>query len=292
MKKISNKFGIRKISLNDQDHMQGAYSESLTALGYAIGSLSFPVILYGCTVIQAGDVYNVEKGAIFYQGEIYQVPAHNINIGTEPKWAIFHFVDTSINPSTVSYLSGGDAPVHLDNAFKLQETGITLWSQIRKIEHVLFNKLAAIGDVLIRGVEVDDFFDSTGLGKPYTRYEGWAYMNGNNGTIGSQQRVAVGVDLTNGEYNAIGKYGGANKVKITANQSGVREHFHEGEFGGDISYDSGSSGGRSPQKGGMKDTAGIKNVDNVAGRNGPQDALEDHENRMPFFTIRYLIKVA
>lgn len=60
-------------------HLQAAYQEALMSIGQClVGSGFNPAIMYvlfGCVNTGSGSTFNMSEGAVFFNGEIYQVPA-------------------------------------------------------------------------------------------------------------------------------------------------------------------------------------------------------------------------
>lgn len=303
MKIIKNKLGIRKMSLNDQDHMQSGYAEGLGSLGNALINVSDPVILNGCLITKVGTSYSISDGSIFYQSEVFQLRAKNsLNFPSDPFFDKFQFVNTLVNPATVTYQSGGDAAVHLENEFKLNTTGIVRWDQIRRVEWVLKNKLSWIGKLELSAVDISDF-DNTGLGKLYTAFESWAICNGSNGTIDMGGIVPIGknngtalADVRDvGDYNVIGALVGKKDIKLTAAQSGVDSHTHDPhpDHSSPIppwKYKNGINSDVIGNDGSGGDWTAMPTTGDVSA--GARDANQAHENRQPSRVVVYIQKVA
>lgn len=101
-----------------------------------------------------------------------------------------------------------------------------------------------------------------------------------------RSRFIVGYNPTDSDYSAIAKKGGAKNVTLTALQSGLPEHVHEFRWG---SYS--SSGGTAEAnritRGTSNPRTGVKNTELSAA----QDAAQAHENRPPYYTLAYVMRV-
>lgn len=297
MKKIQNHFGIRNIALNDIELMQTATVEGFEALCKSLINIAAPVRLSGGPVVKVGTTYTIPASVFYYQGEMYRCAADTKTFTTPPSWKVTQQAPPTVtvdgSPVTyqgVQHVSGGERQVYVENTFALGNDGtIANWDLVREIDHVLFNKINKIGDVMMQAVANTDF-DNTGLGKLYTRWEGWALMNGANSTIDMGGFFPVGQKDAVVDYDTIGDTGGAANVLLTAAQSGLREHAHRVQIAtapGSEALAPASTSGTSPAI-----SSGSLAADNVAGRNGAQPALEPHENRPPFKTLRFIQKIA
>jgi microcystin-dependent protein len=92
-------------------------------------------------------------------------------------------------------------------------------------------------------------------------------------------RFLVGYDPGDSDYDELNStmIGGAKEVTLTAAQSGLPAHTHT-QFG-TTGANEGASGG------------GAANGTSNTGANTAQDASQAHENRPPYMTINYLIRV-
>lgn len=286
MKNVLFYTGIHRFSLDDLVHMQEGYSESLTSIAKALININSPVILTGCVVTVASQNYSVTAGAVFYNGEIYQVDAHAINSATVPNWVT---ETTWRNNDPVLYKDGISHNVHQINKIKLDSVaGISQWNQIRRFEHVLWNNISDVGDVVMQVVASADF-DGTGLGKSYTRWEGWALMNGQNGTMDMGGFFPVGQKTSDPDFDTIGDTGGSKTVSLTESQMPDHAHTYEGvnTVGSGGEWVGGNAGSGSTY-------ARATKTSNFTGGSGAQSAGagQPHENLPPFKTLRFVQKIA
>lgn len=112
--------------------------------------------------------------------------------------------------------------------------------------------------------------------------------NGNNGvpvngvTIPDLRKFfLVGYDPNEPDYNTIGKTGGLEEVLLTGYQSGVQPHTH------DIPNYTGTVDGTGSQQG-IKPTGTTKLKTSLS---DAKAALSAHENRPPYYTVAYIIRV-
>lgn len=104
-----------------------------------------------------------------------------------------------------------------------------------------------------------------------------------------RQRFIAGYDSSNYNYNTVGKTGGKEAVTLTANQSGVGSHSHwyacDDETKNITGYELSNYIELRHGPGG--------NGEGGVGRTSPESrgAYEAHENRPPFYTLAYIIRV-
>jgi hypothetical protein len=133
MKFLQNKLGVHQLSLFDLDVIQAESTEGLSAICKALAGNS-SLILFGCEVTKSGNFYTWTAGAIYHQGEIYQVDASNapLNSTSTPYWKIYTvnikptFVNNILNILTgdypVRHLLGGNFIIHKEKKVTLGNT--------------------------------------------------------------------------------------------------------------------------------------------------------------------------
>lgn len=83
-------------------------------------------------------------------------------------------------------------------------------SKVRNVLTAIQNEvwvLNEVKDIALSTSAISSYFDSTGLGKPNTLYDGFAICNGQNSTWNLQGRVSIGYDNSN--YPTVGASGGS-----------------------------------------------------------------------------------
>jgi microcystin-dependent protein len=107
---------------------------------------------------------------------------------------------------------------------------------------------------------------------------GWALCDGTDGTPNLGKMFIVGYDAGDVDYNAIGNTGGTKTHTLTIGEMPSHDHAMPDDYG-----EAGSSGhvasGGSSHEGAITDRTG------VAGGGAA------HENRPPFYTLAYIIKL-
>jgi microcystin-dependent protein len=184
---------------------------------------------------------------------------------------------------------------------------------------VLRDKINAIVDVVnnivsvpIGGIEMyygspadSAKWNSDGIGIADTQYEKFALCLG-QGIPGSmlqdgsgasvsitpdfRGRFPAGYDTGNAKFPSIGVTGGEEEVTLTSQQSGIRDHVHNTwSNDGATSYDGGSSGNSSPTVADQV-SGPVLNVDGNPALDGPQNAVDAHENLPPYLATGFIIR--
>lgn len=129
---------------------------------------------------------------------------------------------------------------------------------------------------------------------------GWALCDGRNGTPDLRGRFVVGYDSTDTDYNTVSKLGPthtdadgtftgtstqeAKQIRLTANQSGLRDHSHYlWTFNNTTRRSNGNQSDVPTTDNGNVQTSGV--IGNA------QNAIDSHENRPPFYVLAYIIKL-
>ena len=220
-----------------------------------------------------------------------------------------HFALTLIvsNPSVVAHDLTVQGPTTLQGSLQCSE-GASFGGDVRAAGQ-LFD---GTGVVLPRGGII------LWAGSPENVPAGWALCDGQNGTPDLRGRFVVGWNPSDGDYNPVGRTGGAASVTLQAGQMpahahdghtgpvGAHQHWIEGtdadglswrrrRIPGETTVDMGYGGGRNADPGGDH-WRGLVNTDTMgdhthrfstsaAGGNQP------HENRPPYFVLAYIMKM-
>lgn len=107
-------------------------------------------------------------------------------------------------------------------------------------------------------------------------------------------RTIFGYKVSETEFDVIGKTGGVKEVTLTANQSGLREHFQTvktTQNAGGLLPPALHASGENGTENNTYLSDGVKNVDGVAGRNGAQNALDAHTNLPPYMVANWIMRV-
>ena len=118
---------------------------------------------------------------------------------------------------------------------------------------------------------------------------GWALCNGQNGTPNLQARFIVGagssivMDDSIGYQYAVGDTGGHNKIKLTADESGMPAHEHSyvrrTEIDGEVKHD------------GYNSIVNLGTETKTTTGGNAKNATSAHENRPLFYALAYIMKI-
>lgn len=198
-------------------HIQNAYQEALNSTVLAIISQGIydptvGYILHGCINSGSGTTYTISAGAVFFNGEIYQVAASTFTItGLQvPVGTITtsYFSDPTADP--VAFTDGVSRNVHeirtIVFSAGLSGSGTVNYSACVDMR---YRPIAAIGQVvqwkLPSGVLTDYFTLGVGI-HPLTK--GFAIADGTNGTDNYGGVVMVGYKSGDANFGTIGGTGG------------------------------------------------------------------------------------
>jgi hypothetical protein len=291
----------------DLEYIQDGVNEAVASIVSAQlpEGYDLPVIMNGCVVTKVGTNYTHTAGQIYYQGFLYTVDALTVALASpsgEAKWGLLELPEPTDNPVVFDNGSSYNIDIHLKFILVAStETGIVQWDEIRRLEHIRFNKSRELYEIITipKLPSVDFLTDNftSGLGKPYTKYEGFALATGDNntcdlagiGTVGAnfKNEALTNVRASGGTYsdsywmldirNAIGNLVGKWKHKLTANQSGLRDHVHPISAyrleGVDVDPTlEGDNSGESPR---------YRTYDSGGVSGGALDAIDDTDLRQP-----------
>ena len=272
-----------------------------------------PVIMNGCVVTKVGTNYTHTAGQIFYQGFLYTVDALTTSLSSpagEAKWAAFEVPEPIDN--SVVFDDGNDYNIDIHLKFRLvasTESGIVQWDEIRRLEHIQFNKTKELYEIItIPKLPSSDFFtdyfDANGVGLEFNKYEGFEIATGFDKSVDMAGKTALGInfrdtsltdvrfkstDIGATEINTyfpigvgvswsslIGSFVGKWKHKLTAQESGLPSHTHRYRLDPNI-VDRDAGSGHDVRL--ANDAEG--NTPNWDTESASKDADLAHENRQP-----------
>lgn len=252
------KLGGYPLAQEDLDWLQISYRSALAAMANFIGD---KVIISG--MVEAGG--DVTAGWISIGGELVPFEAGTIGGGE-------FIIDELITP--LVFEDGNSKDVLYERIAKFSVGGGYQYSDLKRAATLKLN-LPEPGDVKMvscDGAYLIANFEGNGLGK--NKREGWALCNGNNGTPNLSGKFIVGYDPADPDYDAIGDNGGAKGVTLTDAQTAVGIKPHVGAGGLIEGY-------------GAANAPSNDNYD-------PTRAfvpITEHENRPPYYTLAYIIKL-
>lgn len=285
-------------------HIQSAYQEALNSIVRSIISdgiyqSDVGYILHGCVNSGSGLNYNISEGAIFLNGEIYQVPAAvftatglQVAVGTI---TTTYFSDQSADP--VAFTDGVSRNVHeirrIVFAAGLSGGGDVNFSACVDLR---YRPVGAIGQVVqwkIPTGTLSDYFTS-GLGShPLT--VGWAIANGSNGTDNYAGKVMVGYDSGDSDFDTVGGTGGAKTHTLSVSELPAHDHVTHGQGpivgSGTNKYLSRNSNTRYSQGGGA-DNLGGDDTPDTSMKTGQTGSGAAHNNLQPYKTVLFIQRIS
>lgn len=207
------------------DFLQDAHKE--TASDMVANMLGFQpdantmYILSGCVNSNTAPTYNVSAGVVFYNGEIYEVPAFNFTTtGSDLPYPNLVITQFTTNADPVNFTDG--TPRNVCNIRKIVVTATSTSTGYPTFDN-WYHAGAWIGgdlkDIICTSTYQGIHFDSTGLGRKERK--GWAICNGSNGTPDLSGRVNVANGTQAGFTYTLGATGG-NKNAVQQTKSGAQ----------------------------------------------------------------------
>jgi len=298
------------VSLDFIQDMIGTASVSLartlvTNNGYSY-SPTTPYILTGLTTYGTNQI---SDGYVLYMNEVLYCPGKSDTSGYSHLVFSFStnnsYFDTTLNVSAdpIVFSNQQSYSIHDVRYLSILNTNIGTWNTsvsnmgnglttfplypLSSNTPVYLKQTSGtrIGEITMYSGSLSNF-DGYGLGSG--PWNGWALCNGYNGTPNLSGKFIVGYDssgtIDGGSYSTIGNTGGESFHKLTADESGVPAHTHPlpAYLGGGV----GSSHPTAPDTGGNFTGGGNNTDSNIA-----QNANMAHENRPPYYTLAYVMRI-
>jgi hypothetical protein len=174
------------------------------------------VIIEGCEIAKTGIsspyTYNLSAGKVFYKpataptglvnvdprGEILEVVAQTIDSTSAPQWELYQISERT---GLRVFRSGEQYDVCLEFKMRLKTgSGLAQSDQVRRLEHIQFNKSRELYEIVtIAKLEDDNFltdnFDSNGVGFEYKKYEGFEIATGFDKSVDFAGKTIAGVNF-------------------------------------------------------------------------------------------------
>lgn len=320
MKKLDLFTGGHPLKVDDLALLQDGVIDALKGVCNGLGTGNQAFILSG--VVTSG--LTISAGYIYFNGEVYPFDAQGIVALLLGQQLYYEVVEDVLPPSPVTYQDLSVHNVHVRRRIVLTGAFPTPPNSILASSIVRLNQILGItpqkGIIMYSGLSTN--FDSNGKGKSGTQLDGWALCNGNTFTVpGGGTVVApnlrgkfiVGFDeRTSGadtDYDVIGDTGGEKTHTLT--KSEIPKHKHtlasgvDGGTGSTASVtlqDSITGFGGNPV---FQNGAGADLDNNISQPrthahaltgntgDGTTDGLAGaaHENRPPYYTLAYIMKL-
>lgn len=308
MKKLNLSTGGHPFQVDDLTTLQDGIIEALRGVVDGLGSNNQAFILQGCT--QTG--LTINAGFIFWNGEIYPVDTHpkpGLFLGAQYYWQVQEVV---LSPSPVTYQDSTIHNVHVRRRMHLVVAASLPVDSVAATTVVRLNQILGLtpqnGIIMYSGVLTN--FDTFGRGKAGTQLDGWALCNGNTfGIPGGGTLVApdlrgkfiVGLDTTSGtplhptpdaDYNSIGDIGGEKTHTLTKSELPKHQHGLSPDFKAH-GMTHGSTAHVGLHDSGLELSGEYALSDQHPSEDGTIDGLAGapHENRPPYYTLAYIIKL-
>lgn len=309
MKKLNTFTGGHPLKLDDLAYLQAGVIDALKGVVDGLGTNSQNFILQGVVVT----TFTYTGGYIYFNGEIYPVDAGSVpplGLGHQYYWQVDEVTES---PSPTTYQNSVVRAVHVRRRMKLVEAAVLPVNAILAASVIRLNQILGLtpqrGIIMYSGSSTN--FDVVGKGKTGTQLDGWALCNGGTfavpggGTLTTPNlrgKFIVGFDeRTSGadpDYNAIGDTGGEKTHTLV--KSELPPHKHD--LTPDMQLVADTSSGSPPFtiKPFIDNDAGSTTTLSPYGMSAPhlsEDGAIDgltgaaHENRPPFYTLAYIIKL-
>ena len=281
-----------------RDVQEGTRQRFEALLKALTGGTSQVVVLHGCEVTHSGNHYRMTAGAVYYNGDLYSVPAFPNTEASGGQVPVF-IVDEEF---TANALHGDNAfrPTFFNKQMKLQmgapDSGIANHDGVVKVKDKLEGTLTGKENALPARAII------MWSGNINAIPTGWALCDGTRGTPNLKGRFVVGYDPSESDYNQIGNNGGEKEHTLTIEE--MPSHSHDMDNAGGrhqhtvsnvmSTYNSDEDGDR-----GSVDrsdyfsqslfTSYTKIDHKHAIKNKGQDAA--HENRPPYYVLAFIMKL-
>lgn len=258
-----SKLGGLPFTQKDMEWLQVSYRGALSALANLCGDM---IIISGMT--EGGG--SVTAGWIAKDGELIPFAAGAIGSGE------FSISESSVNRT---FNDGNTYPIRFEKIAQFSAGGAYSYADLKRIDTL---KLGLVPAGLI----------SMWSGSIANIPAGWALCNGANGTPDLSGKFIVGYKAGDADYGAVANTGGAKEVTLAANQQGkLKARAMVDDIGGGgtsaiAKLELGGAGYEVPRNGGSNQSSWGTEIE------APLTAATNaHENRPPYYTLAYIIKL-
>jgi len=230
MKRLNTSFitsGIgMPIKSGTLDFLQDAHKETasqiITSLMGYVPADNTVYILIGCINSDTSPTYNVSAGIVYYNGELYNVPAFNLTASginlPYPSLLVTHY---STNADIVQFTDGVNRNVHDIRSFTVDLADTSSFPSFLDWQRAGAWIVGDTKEVVCTNGYLSAMFDSTGLGR--AERKGWAIMNGNNGTLNDNGKVVIAYGTS---YPTLAATGGETTHALTTAEMPSHTHTY------------------------------------------------------------------
>lgn len=258
-----SKLGGYPLAQEDLDWLQSSYQAAFAVMADLIGD---KVIIKG--MVEAGG--SVTAGWISIGGELVPFEAGAIGTGE-------FIIDVLTQP--LQFLNGDNNQVLITRVAKFSAGGPNQYSDLKRIETLKLG-LVPKGAIMMWSGAIGSI------------PAGWALCDGVGGTPNLSGKFIVGYNAADPDYNAIGNAGGAKAVTLSTNEQGSftvatkTDDLINAAGGGGVAHVRIRFNGNEPANGGANGSTFGANLTVTLSA-----ATDAHENRPPYFTLAYIIKL-
>ena len=260
------------------EFMQQTY-QLLNDLGFIAGNAT---IISGC--VQTGS--NISDGVVFYNGELFEFRGGSVQnacrVFEESEMREFEDGTTKVvfNRRWIGFGTSPGKSIDWSSFVRIKSA-----KQLTADVNELMGKVVPVGAIMMWAGSAAELPD------------GYALCNGQNGTPDLRSRFVVGLNPSDGDYDTIGKTGGAKTVTLTEAQ--MPSHSHGGTTSLDgnhtHSYSKASTIGRRGKDNGSFDYGSVSSAaTSTAGAHthtfttGAKGGGQAHENRPPYYVLAFI----
>ena len=302
MEKLNLYTGGHPFQVDDLKTLQDGVIDALKGVVDGLSGNNQSFILQGVVNGAFPGIYTL--GYIYFNGEVYPVDAHPttlfLSYGHQFYWQVEEVV---ISPSPVTYYDTTTHNVHVRRRMKLVGAATPPANSVLASAVVRLNQILGVtpkqGIIMYSGSVTN--FDTNGKGKSGTQLDGWALCTGNTisipggGTLLTPDlrgKFIVGYNPLDPDYNAIGNTGGEKTHTLLENE--IPSHTHPDNFSIDSANTyvaTAGSGWFATGGGSAFYNATTPHSHSLSGGVEANTGDQAHENRPPYLTLAYIIKL-